>query len=158
MARKLNSRSRVEEKKKRRLKRIRRKSGLGFSSDESSSFGPLGLEKMSVVLEDFIKPFWPESNDIHELRTLLCLGMAAWNVCLLPEQEQEEALDAIIQKIGPSDRAGLDELRAFMKQLILRKKTHFATNRRMIAGFEVYESNEGFQLNVMSSLDLPSGR
>jgi len=158
MARKLNNSRRVDEKMKRRLKRIRRKSEFGFSSDGSGSFGPLGLERMSVVLEDFVKPFWPDTDNIDEVRMLFSLGMTAWNVALAPEQEQEETLDTIMQKINPKNRAGHEEIRAFLKRLILRKKTHFATNRRIIAGFELYDSGHGFQLNVISSVDLPAGR
>jgi hypothetical protein len=40
--------------------------------------------------------------------------------------------------------------------MILRKRDYFASNRRMIIGFEVYQTGETYQLNVMSTLDLPA--
>jgi hypothetical protein len=158
MARKLKDSSRVEAKKKRRLKRIRHKGGSGPSSRASCSLAPLGMEKMSDVLEDFVSPFFSLANTIGEFRRLFSFGVAAWNTALLPEQEQETALEAVIQKAGARDGAEVEELRDSLKQLILRKKACFATNRRMIVGFELIESGDGFQLNVMSTLPLPAGR
>lgn len=157
MARKTKDSRRVEAKKKRRLKRLRGKSEAGFYGGESDSLGPLGLEKMSEVLGDFVEPFVGQTRNIDEYRNLFHFGVMAWNTALLPEDERQEAIDDIIRKIGPETGAELRELQVLLDQLILRKKRHFATNRRVIAGFDLRETSEGFCLNVVSSLDAPAG-
>ena len=155
MARKPKDPRRLEAKKKRRLKRLQRKTEGGFFVSESDSFVPLGLEKMSEVLEQFVAPFIPETRDLDELRTLYSYGTMAWNLALLPESEQKEAIEDIVQKLGPTTAAVRDEVRSLLKELVLRKKTHFAGNRRMIAGFDLIPAENGYNLNVISSLQLP---
>jgi hypothetical protein len=155
MARKPKDSRRLEAKKKRRLKRLQRKSEGGFSGGEGFSLVPLGMEKMSVVLNEFVEPFLSETSSVDEMQTLFSFGVMAWNTALLPEQEQEPAIEDIVRKMGPSTRADLNEVRVVLKQLILRKKTHFANNRRMIAGFDLRDTGDGYHLNVVSSLDLP---
>ncbi len=162
MARKPKDSRRIEAKKKRRLKRLQRKSEGGFSGGETFSGGegfspmPIGSEKMSEVLEDFVAPFLPEVSNIDEMRTLFTFGVIAWNTALLPEQEQEAAIEDIVRKMGPTSAAKLDELRVFLNQLILRKEMYFAKNRRVIVAFDVRDTGEDYQLNVTSSLDMPA--
>lgn len=154
MARKPNDRRRLDAKK-RRLKRLQRKGQGGLPGGESLSLGPFGMEKMSEVLEEFVGPFIPEMREIDEIRTLFSFGMMAWNTALLPEPEQEEAIEDFLRKIRPSIGGDLDQFRTFLNQLILRKNMHFARNRRMIAGFDVIDNGRSYQLNVLSSFEPP---
>ncbi len=155
MARKPKDSRRLEAKKKRRLKRLQRKSDGDFSGGESYSSMPLGLERMSDVLNEFVKPFLLQANSADEMQMFFSLGVMAWNTTLLPEPEQEAAIDDIIQKMGPASGTERSALRLLLTELTLRKKKYFASNRRVIAGFDFRETPDGYHLNVVSSLDLP---
>jgi len=156
MAGKPKDSRRVAEKLKRRRKRMERKSEPGFSGREYFQLAPLGMEKMSDVLDDFVAPVLPEAAAAEELRALFGLGVAAWNTALLPEQQQEQAIDAVMREIGPGDAAALQLHRDLLNTLILRKKTRFATNRRKIVGFQLIDTGKHYHLNVMSTLDVPA--
>jgi hypothetical protein len=156
MSRKLTAGRRGEEKRKRRLKRLRQRDEGGFSVRQVPPLAAFGIEKMSDVLEEFVTPYFPEADNIDELRALFWWGIAAWNIALLPEHEQGKALEDIGRKVRLEDQVELPELLEFLRMLIRRKQKHFATNRRMIVSFDLRETGDSYYLNVASTLDLPS--
>jgi hypothetical protein len=110
---------------------------------------PTGHEKMSEVLEDFIEPYLGEVRNDEDHSKLLNMGIMAWNIALASRGEREEHLRPLIQAAPPDGRA---VLRAFVDELIARKDAHFASNKRMILGFELTPLPTGPYLNVLSTL------
>jgi hypothetical protein len=153
MAGRVKHSRRIEQKRKRRLERLESKSEFGLHGSGDFHIGPPGVEKMSDVLDDFVGPFIPETGGIADIRGLYGLGVVAWNTALLPEEKQQAALDAAISRMGPDAEAVLHTYREFLNQLIRRKQKYFASNRRAILRFEVYQTGEDYQLNVMSTVD-----
>src|SRR5438874_3549484 len=109
--------SRKEAKKARREKRKRRQlEGQRHRFEPAPSVPPAisvplelvsaaaGREKMSVVLEEFARPFLEEANFETEkgIHNLLNFAVAAWNIALLPEDKQQETLDRAVAKL-PED-------------------------------------------------------
>jgi hypothetical protein len=146
---------RAAENKKRRLKRLQRKTGPGCSGGESLSFELPGIEKMSLVLEAFVKPYLAGLSDISEIRAIYVPGAAAWNAALLPEDQQQDSIEDMIQKMGRINREPQDQARAFLTNMIDRKQAQFAGNRRMVLSFDLRDNGSGYDLNVISSLPMP---
>lgn len=153
MAGKANLSRRIQEQRKRRLKRLGRKSESGLLPSGDFQFGPPGAEKMSTVLEEFVKPFLADTEDFEDIRGLYGLAVAAWNTALLPLEKQQAELDASISRMRPESAAAIRAHRDLLNQLIRRKQKDFASNRRAIIGFEVYRTGKHYQINVVSTLD-----
>jgi len=72
-----------------------------------------GRVKMSEVLLDFIEPYTEEAQSEDEFRSLITMGLVAWNTALLPEESHEQTLDRLIDE---AVRDGADDSgRSFTK-------------------------------------------
>jgi hypothetical protein len=120
---------------------------------------PPGVEKMSVVLEQFVAPWVDEAIREKSLEKLYSLATLVWNAALLPQEEQGAIVNELVDKGLPgssfADRAAMRE---FIQAMIDRKHAHFADNRRMIISFELTDQGKNYYLSVLSSLDLPPSR
>ncbi|MFI5453990.1 MAG: hypothetical protein ACHRXM_00920 [Isosphaerales bacterium] len=110
-----------------------------------------GLEKMSDVLEDFVDPYIDMAADARSFRSLLALGVAAWNAALLPVDRRMAVIDDALRDRKESG-ANLDFFRAIIQNLIDRKLAHFSANRRAILGFDLKDTGDGYYLRVVSSI------
>jgi hypothetical protein len=110
---------------------------------------PPGKVKMSEVLDEFVAPFKEPNATEKELRILYSLGAIAWNIALLPADEQEKAFREAHEKM-PAD--GRELFRFFVEPLLERKRRHFADCRRGIVGFELMMLPSGPYLQVRSTL------
>jgi hypothetical protein len=117
---------------------------------------PKGVEKMSDVLDDFVAPYEDSAATKEEYEKLLTLAITAWNAALLPEAERSQMLEEVLGKGLPDLPKSLrKDLRAFVDELIVRKLTHFAANRRAIVDFTLQETRDGYHLSVASTLESP---
>jgi hypothetical protein len=84
---------------------------------------------------------------------MLTLAVAAWNVTLLPEDQQEEQIDSLIEKGMPGlSRDDKKAARSLIQSMIDWKQAQFADNKRFIMSFELTETQEGYHLAVASTL------
>ena len=116
---------------------------------------PAGREKMSEVLDDFVQPYYNLIGDdtLESRRKMLTLAVAAWNVTLLPEDQQEEQIDSLIEKGMPGlSRDDKKAARSLIQSMIDWKQSQFADNKRFIMSFELTETQEGYHLAVASTL------
>jgi hypothetical protein len=116
-----------------------------------------GLEKMSVVIEEFVRPYLDEVHSFQDLGALLMKGMSAWNAAIAPAGERRERL---IQGFLTSvkQKYTTEELEAVRKQLhamIQRKLTHYPRNLRCITGMSLSMKDTGPYLDVVSTLEPP---
>ena len=131
------------------------KSGLpppGFLGDTAVFATPPGERKVSEVLLEFIEPYAGEWQSPDDLRKLLGMASVAWNATLLSGDERAKMIQDIIEAVPPEARAAM---MGFVEEMMLRKLTHFADNRRAILNYQVTMTPSGPHVQVMSTLDRP---
>ena len=111
---------------------------------------------MSEVLMAFVEPYIESASTEENYRKLLMLAIVAWNTALLPKEDQQDIVDKAVEAIPAISWAMRVYMRAFMSELIERKKTHFSEYTRMIIDFELTDLGEGYHLSVASTLEKPS--
>ncbi len=153
---KRNREKRKRERRQNYLKSLKRKSEMGILDAEEIAFGLDGYEKMSEVLTEFIAPYSHLADTEDAYQKLLTLAVMAWNVCLLPVEKQRDMVAKVIAEGLPENdldtKAGLIGI---LGTLMARKRTFFPDNKRFILSFELTETETGFHLLVLSSLDAP---
>ncbi|MBD2156164.1 hypothetical protein [Leptolyngbya sp. FACHB-16] len=115
-----------------------------------------GEIKTSEVLEAFVKPFLNATKNTEQRKKLLAIAAFAWNITLLPEDQQQAEIDNIVQSIAGSDNPQLEQdTREILAELMERKLAYFASHRRYILDYELKETPNDFFLSVVST-DLDS--
>jgi hypothetical protein len=137
-----------------RLAKLADKVARGPLGGSQFVVNPPDAEKMSDVLDDFVAPYEPSAETKDDYEKLLTLAATAWNAALLPEAKRPQMLEEVLGKELPGVPKNLrKDLRAFINELIARKLTHFAANRRMIVDFTLQETHDGYHLSVASTLE-----
>ena len=108
------------------------------------------LEKMSDVIHCFAEPLRDENGDIPA--NMLRFAILIWNASLLPEDEQEEAFRDIIKALPGKERGFREGALLAIGILLERKKTYFSDNKRVIIDYEITETKDMLNLNVVSSV------
>ncbi len=148
---------------KRNLARQRRKArerlqarlAQGPWSDQKIVVAPPQEVKMSAVLGEFIEPYVQFTDSLESYRKLVTLALVAWDISLLPEEEQEAAIDRVITEKVTQDRKVQTGLKKIVYELLARKKAYFSQYRRRILDFEVTEAGDQYYLAVVSTLEPP---
>lgn len=117
---------------------------------------PKGEVKMSEVLEDFVGPYINDDLTLIQRQNLFQIAIIAWNIPLLPEDQQQAALNNIIDKlsVGQSEQHQ-EDTKEILTELIERKQKHFAKHKRYILDFELTENKDEFHLSVVSTMPNP---
>ncbi|MBD2156163.1 hypothetical protein [Leptolyngbya sp. FACHB-16] len=114
---------------------------------------PKGEAKMSEVLEAFVEPYIGDHLTLNQRQSLFQIAVIAWNIPLLPEEEQQSAQDMIIQQLSDGrDPQFQLEVQEMVAELVERKRTQFAQHKRYIFDFELKETKDQFHLSVVSSM------
>jgi len=141
-----------------RLADLAAKVARGPLGDSKIIVNPQSQEKMSDVLGDFVAPYERSAETKEDYERLLTLGITAWNAALLPAAERSRMLDEVLGKGLPGLPKNLQrDVRALINELVERKLTHFAANRRAIVDFTLVETHDGYHLSVASTLEAPPG-
>lgn len=109
---------------------------------------PAGTPKMSEVFWDFVDPYLGHTKSEADLRNLLNLGMAAWNLPLSPE-DKRPAFIRKLPELVPEDAQA--DTASILAEMIRRKETQFADNKRFIVSYELTMTRTGPHLSVMST-------
>jgi len=108
------------------------------------------LEKMSDVIHRFAEPLQDENGDVPA--NMLRFAILVWNASLLPKDEQKEAIRDIIKAL-PGKEKGLREGALFAVGILLeRKKKYFSENKRIIIDYDITETKDMLNLNVVSTV------
>ncbi|GJD22945.1 hypothetical protein RIVM261_079010 [Rivularia sp. IAM M-261] len=114
---------------------------------------PEGYEKMSAVLLKFLKPYLNTVNSFRDYKSLITLGIIAWNASLLPPEKQEEAVSIQLPKIVSKMPKNIkSDMMDIINELMERKQRYFNDIKRLILEYTVEEKGENFDLSVVSSL------
>ena len=120
-------------------------------SIENLRINPQGEGKMSEVLEAFVEPYMEAAQSRDERLKLLSVAVAAWNLALAPEEQQQQDLENLVNEICGEDRQAKQEMREILEELMERKRSSFADIRRYIFDFELQESRNDIHLTVVSA-------
>lgn len=104
---------------------------------------------MSEVLMEFLEPSAEHWRTEEELQKLLTLGLVAWNGALLSGPEREVFIQDMAQALPPEARP---DMRSIVEEMIRRKETYFAGNKRAILNYELTMTPAGPHVAVISSL------
>jgi hypothetical protein len=157
MVRKIKRR-RKRQRKQKRFENLEKKLKQGPFRKDKIVIEPSGEVKMSKVLTDFVEPYLEFTETEEDHRKLLTLAVMAWNASFLPEKEQQEMIDRVLDKGIPT---GTEELKVGLKgivnELIVRKRIYFSEYTRRIIDFEVTDRGRDYHLAVASTLEeMPS--
>jgi hypothetical protein len=146
--------SRKRKRKQKRFAGLKRKLEQGPHRGEKILIEPSGEEKMSEVLTDFVEPYLEFADTDEAHRKLLTLAIMAWNASFLPEKEQQDMINRVLDTGIPT---GADELKAGLKEivnmLIIRKKVYFSGHTRKIIDYELTDRGRDYHLAVASTLE-----
>lgn len=105
---------------------------------------PAGQEKMSKILSEFAEPLLQPTKDEAGFRAAISLAVIAWNLSVFPDTAQMKKTGEVLASL-PSD------LQALVAMMMARKKSSFATVRRLIMDYEVIREAGEYRLNVVST-------
>ena len=103
--------------------------------------------KMSEVLMDFAEPLMNEADDFTGSKKALAMAAVFWNLALLPEKEQSDAIKEIFGALPPSAVEAMEET---IKVFIHRKKQLFPHVNKFIVDHEVIDHGDTIHVNVKS--------
>lgn len=118
---------------------------------------PPGTEKMSHVILNFAKPITDGLSDDDEddvaFRNIIGLAIFVWNTSLLPDKEQEKALEQAVEVVADSDAKDFAMLHHSIDALMKRKKKYFSEKKRFIVDYQITTSKRSRHLYVVSTAD-----
>lgn len=107
---------------------------------------------MSDVMTEFLKPYFQYADTYDAREKLVVLGMFAWNIGNLPEQEHKAEIRKVTQMLGEDDYQLQQDFIEILRDLVVRKKTFFNDNKRTVMDFKLRKGLRGFSLLVVSTL------
>lgn len=132
--------------------RLKSRPGRGRTRGGMRLIEPPDGIKMSEVLSAFVEPYLDLADTLDALRILYMTAILAWNVSLLPEDKQQDAIDDIIDKVAPKDdEEARTVLRSLVNEFIVRKEMLFAEYNRFILDFRLVDTGDQYHLTVLSS-------
>jgi hypothetical protein len=116
---------------------------------------PRGRKKLSQVILDFAQPFLDECPTDEAYRATIGLATAAWNLALLPEKEQEEAIEEAVDQFDQAAEGGEGVGRMVghsRRELVDRKKAFYADDKRAVIDYELMADGGKCHLEVCYAL------
>lgn len=128
---------------------------LGDSDLEKMPIHSFEDYKLSSVLYEFVAPYVDNDEEIEEEEyyQLFSLATLAWNCSFLNKKEQKEVLDKLLVPeplMNQEELALIDDIKAVVRQMIVRKKRFFAKYKRFIVDFELENGGDSWNLAVLS--------
>jgi hypothetical protein len=142
-----------QKQKQKRLASLKKKLEQGPFRGQKIVIESGGEEKMSEVLKDFIEPYLEFADTEEAQRKLLTLAVMAWNASFLPEKEQQDMIDRVLDAGIPTANEELKTgLKDIVNMLIARKKVYYSEYTRKIIDFELTDRGRDYHLSVASTL------
>jgi len=136
------------------IRKLKRRSrSTQYAAEPLRQKYPFPLRKMSEVVLDFAGPLLNTIDDDDELfEEVICFAAFCWNTSFLPENEQKQMVQSLIDDIAKSDILQRLRFEDDIRMLLERKKAFFADDRRIVVNYEVIEEEDRQRLLVMSTL------
>jgi hypothetical protein len=108
------------------------------------------LEKMSDVIHRFAEPLQDENGDVSS--NMIRFAILVWNASLLPKDKQKEAFRDIIKALPENERGVREGALLAIGMLLERKEKYFSHNKRLIIDYDITETEDNLNLNVVSTV------
>jgi hypothetical protein len=124
------------------------------SENKNAKFviNPQGQVSMSDAISQLIEPFRDDAPDRDSFRNLVTFVCLAWNISILPQEEQDELMDKMIATAPMNLEDRLDMLGP-ITELMNRKKKLFSKVSRRIVDYKVTDQGKNFQIAVASTIE-----
>jgi hypothetical protein len=113
-----------------------------------------GIRKLSETITSFISPLELPDETIYDFRCKVALACLVWNISLQPLNEHRNEIRALLKTVPRSEKKLVAEL---IDQLLTRKLTCFADDKRMIAEFDASETEDGSFFLAVATLTTIEG-
>jgi hypothetical protein len=129
-----------------------------FGIEPAQLRGPWpGMPKMSDTLVEFAEPLLdmlPKDRAVAEVRSVLGLASALWNLSVVSQQEPEKSEELRREVVDAIEAAGMEEcLAAKLVELMAeRKRQLFPDDRRIVAGVEARRQGDMINIHALSAL------
>jgi len=137
--------------KKKLVELVSKAKKKGLIGEHKILYEPPGVEKMSEVIIKFMKPYIDYIETDEALEKLVSLTILAWNISLLPNDNQNEMFDEITSSLPNPESKDMKNL---IKEMIKRRKKYFANYTRSIIDYKISKTKDGLHLSVVSSLEI----
>jgi hypothetical protein len=109
------------------------------------------IRKMSEIILEFAEPTLVLAENFEEQKSALSLAMIAWNMSLMDDYTSQ--MESLI-KNGKRvlDKHFASDISSIIQFLVQRKLTFYADIRRTVLDYDIVNTDEGLQLNVVSTL------
>jgi hypothetical protein len=121
-------------------------------------FGEYEGEKMSEVIQKFIRPYLKHVDTAASRESLIGIAVIAWNVALASGPERKHLLAKITQTLNIEDEQMREDYYAIIGEMIRRKERYFAHNRRYIISYQVTDMPTQFHLAIASLVENPNSK
>ena len=105
---------------------------------------------MSDVIHRFAEPLRDENGDIPA--NMLRFAILVWNASLLSKDKQEEAFRDIMKASSRKERGIREGALLAIAMLLERKEKYFSDNKRVIIDYDITETEDMLNLNVVSTV------
>jgi hypothetical protein len=105
---------------------------------------------MSEVLPEFAEPLIEDVDD-DRLQTGISVAALAWNMAILPPEEQNKALDTLWKDKAIGGALTKRDIHELLQSLIDRKKAMYGDDDRLILSYKFVEEEGDLRLLVAST-------
>lgn len=106
-----------------------------------------GAISMSELLGKVIAPLVKDAEDRDQLLMLAQMGVVAWNLSLLPEEERTLEFEKMRETTGEDS----EDFEKLIKELMVRKQQLYPNVTRKLVDVNVVDRGARFHLTVVSS-------
>jgi len=130
-------------KQNQRYEIVKRKAEASSLGDGVRFVRPRHGKKMSDVLMEFAEPFLDPLTPMREQQDVIAIAAICWNLSFLPPEERKDCLRESLAESAkdPSGKA-IDELESDVQELIERKASLFANDKRFIVSWH-FDPDDG---------------
>ena len=125
----------------------------GLPAEHTTFAAPSDGVKMSEVILKLAEPLLKKygDNDKH-IESIISLSIIVWNKLILPEGEQEELQDEMIERLVPTSGKAEDiGVITYIHDLIAKRKSRYFPNlKKAIISYDLTVSGGNIALNVSS--------
>lgn len=117
--------------------------------------------RISETLLRFVEPILrhvPDEAGVKATRSVVSLGVSVWNAEILDRAAGARGsfIDELRKQAALTPEPERTQVLQFLDELIERKRTHFASDRRLIGEFDVFDDGGG-NWRIRAEARMPPG-
>ncbi len=114
---------------------------------------PEGMEKMSVVIEEFAIPLLVDCKSDQDVKNAILCAILVWNLTFFSEDEQKDKIMDIIKMLSlPNNPDVLNGIKRDIDDLITRKRKLFSHVKRVVMDYKFSGAGSTLRLDIASSV------